>query len=259
MARPDAHRMERSWPLLRDLLQSLSGPLFHRRRLPARRGRLLLDHRPGRRRDQRLRPPDRHCRGRKLAGVPSQGRGGRGRRLPSRHQGQAIYAFVTLNAGEEGDDGLRKELVQEVRHDIGAFAAPEKIHFTPSLPKTRSGKIMRRILQEDRRGRDQWLWRHFDAGRSYDRRRACSQAANESWRSRHQSCSSPPRLRMPRIQPGRVLPRQNAWRRHAQDHLPVTQEDDGRQRRAQPTRTARWSSSRSSTSPASRRERVTGG
>jgi acetyl-CoA synthetase len=63
-------------------------------------------------------------------------------------KGQAIYAFVTLNAGEEGSDELRKQLVQEVRHDIGALAAPEKIHFTPALPKTRSGKIMRRILRK---------------------------------------------------------------------------------------------------------------
>jgi len=55
---------------------------------------------------------------------------------------------VTLNAGKEGSDDLRKELVQEVRHDIGALAAPEKIHFTPALPKTRSGKIMRRILRK---------------------------------------------------------------------------------------------------------------
>jgi len=63
-------------------------------------------------------------------------------------KGQAIYAYVTLNAGEEGSDALRKELIQEVRHDIGAFSAPEKIHFTPALPKTRSGKIMRRILRK---------------------------------------------------------------------------------------------------------------
>ena len=63
-------------------------------------------------------------------------------------KGQAIYAFVTLNAGEEGDDALRKELVQEVRKDIGALAAPEKIQFAPALPKTRSGKIMRRILRK---------------------------------------------------------------------------------------------------------------
>jgi acetyl-CoA synthetase len=67
---------------------------------------------------------------------------------PHEIKGQAIYAFVTLNAGEDGDEALRKELVQEVRHDIGALAAPEKIHFTPALPKTRSGKIMRRILRK---------------------------------------------------------------------------------------------------------------
>jgi acetyl-CoA synthetase len=68
--------------------------------------------------------------------------------FPHDIKGTAIYAFVTLNTGEEGDDALRKELVQEVRHDIGALAAPEKIHFTPALPKTRSGKIMRRILRK---------------------------------------------------------------------------------------------------------------
>ena len=68
--------------------------------------------------------------------------------FPHEIKGTAIYAFVTLNADEEGSDDLKKELVQEVRHDIGALAAPEKIHFTPALPKTRSGKIMRRILRK---------------------------------------------------------------------------------------------------------------
>jgi acetyl-CoA synthetase len=68
--------------------------------------------------------------------------------FPHEIKGTAIYAFVTLNAGDDGDDDLRKELVREVRHDIGALAAPEKIHFTPVLPKTRSGKIMRRILRK---------------------------------------------------------------------------------------------------------------
>ena len=68
--------------------------------------------------------------------------------FPHEIKGQAIYAFVTLKAGEDGSEELRKELVKEVRHDIGAFSAPEKIHFTPALPKTRSGKIMRRILRK---------------------------------------------------------------------------------------------------------------
>ena len=63
-------------------------------------------------------------------------------------KGQAIYAFVTLNAGEDGGDELRNALKLEVRHDIGALAAPDKIQFTPALPKTRSGKIMRRILRK---------------------------------------------------------------------------------------------------------------
>ncbi len=68
--------------------------------------------------------------------------------IPHEIKGSAIYAFVTLNAGEEGDDALRKELVLEVRRDIGALASPERIQFAPALPKTRSGKIMRRILRK---------------------------------------------------------------------------------------------------------------
>ena len=68
--------------------------------------------------------------------------------FPHDIKGQAIYAFVTLNAGEEGDNALRKELIREVRKDIGALAAPERIQFAPALPKTRSGKIMRRILRK---------------------------------------------------------------------------------------------------------------
>ena len=68
--------------------------------------------------------------------------------FPHDIKGQAIHAFVTLNAGEEGSDELRQELNQEVRKDIGALAAPERIQFAPSLPKTRSGKIMRRILRK---------------------------------------------------------------------------------------------------------------
>jgi acetyl-CoA synthetase len=68
--------------------------------------------------------------------------------FPHEIKGTAIYAFVTLNAGEEDSDALRQELNQQVRKDIGALAVPEKIHFTPALPKTRSGKIMRRILRK---------------------------------------------------------------------------------------------------------------
>jgi acetyl-CoA synthetase len=68
--------------------------------------------------------------------------------FPHDIKGQAIHAYVTLNAGEEGSDELRTKLVQEVRREIGALAAPERIQFAPTLPKTRSGKIMRRILRK---------------------------------------------------------------------------------------------------------------
>jgi acetyl-CoA synthetase len=68
--------------------------------------------------------------------------------FPHEIKGQAIHAYVTLNVGEEGTDQLRQELNQGVRREIGALAAPERIQFTPTLPKTRSGKIMRRILRK---------------------------------------------------------------------------------------------------------------
>jgi acetyl-CoA synthetase len=63
-------------------------------------------------------------------------------------KGQGIYCYVTLMAGERGDDTLRKSLVDHVRKEIGPLATPDKIQFAPGLPKTRSGKIMRRILRK---------------------------------------------------------------------------------------------------------------
>ena len=63
-------------------------------------------------------------------------------------KGQGIYAYVTLNAGEEYAEELKKELVQHVRKEIGPIASPDVIHWAPGLPKTRSGKIMRRILRK---------------------------------------------------------------------------------------------------------------
>ncbi|WP_374283339.1 acetate--CoA ligase [Novosphingobium sp.] len=68
--------------------------------------------------------------------------------MPHEIKGQGIYAYVTLNAGEEPSEAMRKELVQWVRHEIGPIATPDVIHFAPGLPKTRSGKIMRRILRK---------------------------------------------------------------------------------------------------------------
>jgi acetyl-CoA synthetase len=63
-------------------------------------------------------------------------------------KGQGIYAYVTLNVGEDPTDALRAELVKWVRHEIGPIASPDQIQFAPGLPKTRSGKIMRRILRK---------------------------------------------------------------------------------------------------------------
>ena len=67
---------------------------------------------------------------------------------PHNIKGQGIYAYVTLMAGENGSEELRKELVNWVRKEIGPIASPDLIQFAPGLPKTRSGKIMRRILRK---------------------------------------------------------------------------------------------------------------
>lgn len=68
--------------------------------------------------------------------------------FPHETKGQGIYCYVTLKEGNEPTEELRKALVQHVRADISPIATPDKIHFTNALPKTRSGKIMRRILRK---------------------------------------------------------------------------------------------------------------
>ena len=68
--------------------------------------------------------------------------------FPHEIKGQGIYAYVTLKAGETPDEPLRKELVGWVRREIGPIASPDHIQWAPGLPKTRSGKIMRRILRK---------------------------------------------------------------------------------------------------------------
>ncbi len=68
--------------------------------------------------------------------------------MPHEVKGQGLYAYVILVEGVDPSDELRKELVNHVRKEIGPIATPDKIQFTPALPKTRSGKIMRRILRK---------------------------------------------------------------------------------------------------------------
>ena len=68
--------------------------------------------------------------------------------FPHEVKGEGIYAYVTLNSGQTKSDDLKKELVAHVRREIGPIASPDVIQFADGLPKTRSGKIMRRILKE---------------------------------------------------------------------------------------------------------------
>ena len=68
--------------------------------------------------------------------------------FPHEVKGEGIYAFVTLNTGIEYSEDLRAQLKQQVRNVIGPIATPDQIHWAPALPKTRSGKIMRRVLRK---------------------------------------------------------------------------------------------------------------
>ena len=83
---------------------------------------------------------------------------------PDEIKGEGICCFVTLKGGVEPTDELKKELRDHVAKEIGALARPDEIRFTDSLPKTRSGKIMRRLLRDIAGGRAD-DGRHDDAGR----------------------------------------------------------------------------------------------
>ena len=67
---------------------------------------------------------------------------------PHEIKGSGLYCYVSLKVGEEGNKDLEKELIKTVREKIGPIASPDFIHFVDGLPKTRSGKIMRRILRK---------------------------------------------------------------------------------------------------------------
>ena len=122
--------------------------VFHRRRLPPRRGRLLLDHGPRGRCDQCLRPSPGHRRDRERAGRAPESRRSRGGRLPARHQGPGHLRLRHPEKRRSTEREQRKELIDQVRKEIGAIATPDYLQFAPALPKTRSGKIMRRILRK---------------------------------------------------------------------------------------------------------------
>ena len=113
-------------------------------------------------------------------------------------KGQGIYAYVTLMAGTEPTEELRKELVAWVRKDIGPIASPDQIQFAPGLPKTRSGKIMRRILRKIAEDEPSQPRRHLDAGRSRRGRRSRAEPAEQEGRAgvgrRRDQAARPPRL-----------------------------------------------------------------
>jgi len=71
--------------------------------------------------------------------------------------GQAVNAFVALKDGTESTDQVKKDLIMQVRKSIGPFAAPKAIFVVPDLPKTRSGKIMRRIMRKILAGEEDQL------------------------------------------------------------------------------------------------------
>jgi acetyl-CoA synthetase len=73
---------------------------------------------------------------------------------PDDLKGEALAAFVTLESGKKATDALKKELKEHVAKEIGAFAKPDDVRFTDTLPKTRSGKIMRRLLRDIAAGKE---------------------------------------------------------------------------------------------------------
>jgi acetyl-CoA synthetase len=73
---------------------------------------------------------------------------------PDDLKGQALVAFVTVQVGQHPDEALRAQLKEHVVHEIGAIARPDDIRFTDALPKTRSGKIMRRLLRDIAAGKE---------------------------------------------------------------------------------------------------------
>ena len=168
-----AHHLRRPRTLQASVLERDSARLFHRRRLPARQGRLFLDRRPHRRRAQRRRPPHRHRRSRKRARLAPEVAEAAVVGRPDDLKGQALVAFVTLRSGVQATPQLKEELRAHVGTQIGSLAKPDDIRFTDSLPKTRSRQNHAPPAERNRRRRRRQR-RHHDAGRSQRDRQAAS-------------------------------------------------------------------------------------
>ena len=130
--------------------------LLRRRRREAGRRRRPLAARPGRRRDERLRPPDLDDRGRVGAGLAPVGRRGGGRRRDRRDHrpGDRRVRDPARRGPSDGGATWRRELRDHVAQEIGPIAKPRQILVVAELPKTRSGKIMRRLLRDVAENRD---------------------------------------------------------------------------------------------------------
>ena len=107
--------------------------------------------------------------------------------FPHDIKGQGIYAYVTLKADREPSDALREELVKWVRKEIGPIATPDYIQWAPGLPKTRSGKIMRRILRKIAANEISRSRRYFHPGRTSGHAAISSRTAARSIKSRDRS------------------------------------------------------------------------
>ncbi len=177
LAGDDAHGLRRPRPVREDLLLRLSGQVLHRRRLPARRRRLLLDHRPGRRRHQRVRPPHGNGGGRKRAGRPSQGLGGRRRRLSARHQGPGNLRLRDGDVGHRTDgraaQGTGRLGAQGDRTDRPA--RPDPVRARPAEDPL--GQDHAPHPAQDRRERVRRARRHLNSRRPCGGRRPDRQAA----------------------------------------------------------------------------------
>ena len=145
------------------------GPLLRRRRRQARRRRLPLAARPGRRRDERVRPPHLHHRGRVGARRPPRGgRGRRGRRQRRRHRPGDHRPTSSSAAATTRRPSWARRSASTWPRSSAPSPGPRRVIFTDELPKTRSGKIMRRLLRDVAEGRV--ARRHHHARRPRRRR-----------------------------------------------------------------------------------------
>jgi hypothetical protein len=188
VARPDAHGLRRSQALRGNLLLDLQEQVLHRRWLPPRRGRLLLDHRPRRRRDQRLGPPHGHGGSRKLSRRASTGVGSRRRRLPARHQGSGHLRLRHADDRRAAERGTAQgtDRVGAQGHRSDRLSRPDSVRAGPAENPFRQDHAPHSA--QDRRGRSVESRRYVDAGRSGRGRRSGQQPPEQARQERLTRC-----------------------------------------------------------------------